>query len=51
MSDYFYIGILVFMWLQGLCLGYVLWASETRFKRGFLDGLTFKWLWKRKNRE
>lgn len=46
-GSWVYVGSLGFMWAQGLCLGYVLWAPETRFKRGFLDGMSFKWVWKR----
>ena len=39
----FFIGFIV-----GLPLGYVIWAPMTRFKRNFVDGLTFRFLWRRK---
>lgn len=44
-SSWIYIGFLGVMWAQGLCLGYILWAQETPFKRSFTDALAFKWLW------
>ena len=40
---------LVFMWLQGIAVGYVIWAPETAFKKAFVDGLTFKFLRRKKN--
>lgn len=40
--------IMVFMWLQGYVTAYILWAPMTTFKRGFIDGLTFKFIWGRK---
>lgn len=36
-----------FSWLLGLCVGYIKWAPETPFKRGFLNGLSFKFIWGR----
>ena len=39
---------LVFMWLQGIAVGYVIWAPETAFKKAFVDGLTFKFLRRKK---
>jgi hypothetical protein len=35
----------IFMWLNGILLGYVLWAPLTPFKQGFIDGITLKFLW------
>jgi hypothetical protein len=43
MTAYFFIG-----WAVGILLGYVIWAPETRFKRNFVDGLTLRFLWRRK---
>jgi len=41
---------LVFIcWLQGIAVGYVIWAPETAFKKAFVDGLTFKFLRRKKN--
>jgi hypothetical protein len=36
------------MFMQGLMVGYILWAPETSFKRGFVDGLSLKFLWGKK---
>jgi hypothetical protein len=44
MSDLFVAGLMLFMWVQGLAIGYVIWAPSTPFKRGFVDGLTLKGL-------
>lgn len=44
LGSWIYTGLLVFMWGQGLTLGYLLWAPETSFKRGFLDSLSMRWL-------
>jgi hypothetical protein len=32
---------------QGITWAYVRWAPDTAFKRGVIDGLTLKFLWKR----
>lgn len=44
MSEEWTAALIAFAWLQGILFGYVLWAPETAFKRGFIDGLTFKFL-------
>jgi hypothetical protein len=43
MTAYFFIG-----WAVGILTGYVIWAPETRFKRNFVDGLTLRFLWRKK---
>ena len=43
MTESFLIG-----WAVGILLGYVIWAPETRFKRNFVDGLTLRFLWRKK---
>lgn len=48
LGSWIYTGLLVFMWGQGLCLGYILWAPVTPFKTGFQDTLSMRWLWTRK---
>jgi hypothetical protein len=40
---YYLIGI-----VQGLAIGYLWFAPENNFKRGFIDGLTMKFLWGKK---
>ncbi len=44
MSDEWAVALIAIAWSQGVLLGYILWAPETEFKRGFIDGLTFKFL-------
>jgi len=38
----------VFMLAQGIMIGYIIWAPATRFKQGFIDGLSLKFLWGKK---
>lgn len=30
---------------QGLVFGFIQWAPNSAFKQGFVDGITFKFLW------
>lgn len=46
MTDLQIAGLYLFGCLQGLIVGYVLWAPETPFKQGLLRGLTFRF-WRR----
>jgi hypothetical protein len=48
MSGEFTAFLMIFMWIQGILVGYVIWAPITRFKQAFLDGLTFRFFRKRK---
>ena len=43
MNQYFFIGYAV-----GVLTGYVAFAPETRFKKNFVDGLTLRFLWRRR---
>jgi hypothetical protein len=43
MTEAFFIGYAV-----GIIIGYVIWAPETRFKRNFVNGLTLRFLWRRR---
>ena len=43
MTELFFLGLAV-----GILTGYVIWAPETRFKRNFVDGLTLRFLWKKR---
>lgn len=40
------VATLTFM--QGLIVGYILWAPATPFKQGLVDGLSLRFLWKKK---
>ena len=43
MTELFFIGYAV-----GIITGYVAFAPETRFKKNFVDGLTLRFLWRRR---
>ena len=45
MSDIAIVALMLLMYAQGILVGYIFWAAETPFKRGLMDGLTFKFLW------
>jgi len=34
--------------VQGLMVGYIIWAPDTPFKKGLVDGLSLKFLWGKK---
>jgi hypothetical protein len=36
--------LMLLMFIQGLTVGYVLWAPTTPFKQGLVDGLLLKFL-------
>jgi hypothetical protein len=41
MNDIFLYGLYVVGAAQGVLFGYLTWAPETNFKRGFVNGITF----------
>lgn len=43
LSIVFIVGV-----LKGLALGYILWAPDSNFKQGFMDGLILKFIWGKK---
>jgi hypothetical protein len=48
MNDFEIAILAVLMFIQGITVGYVLWAPTTSFKQGLIDGLTLKFLWGKK---
>jgi hypothetical protein len=36
--------VAVLMFIQGITVGYILWAPATPFKQGLVDGLSLKFL-------
>lgn len=48
MNDIEIAMVATLMFMQGLMVGYILWAPATPFKQGLVDGLTLKFLWSRK---
>ena len=48
MTDFETAIVAVLMFIQGVTVGYILWAPSTPFKQGLVDGLSLKFLWGRK---
>ena len=50
MTDLELVLIVLFLFglLQGLAIGFILWAPNGNFKQGLMDGITLKFLWGRK---
>ena len=40
--------VMVLMFVQGIVVGYILWAPATPFKQGLVDGLSLKFIWGKK---
>ena len=47
MTEFEVIVLVFIMFVQGLVIGYIKWAPNTAFKRGLVDGLTLKFIWKK----
>jgi len=45
MNDLETVLLILFVYSQGIAVGYIVWAPETPFKKGFVDGLCLKSLW------
>jgi hypothetical protein len=39
--------LLIVNWINGIALGYVIWAPMTPFKQGLINGLILKFIWGR----
>jgi hypothetical protein len=48
MNDFETVVVMVLMFIQGITVGYILWAPTTSFKQGLVDGLSLKFLWGKK---
>ncbi len=48
MSDIEMAIVAVLMFINGIMVGYILWAPTTPFKQGLVDGLSLKFLWGKK---
>lgn len=44
MNDFEIVVVMVLMFIQGISVGYILWAPSTPFKQGLIDGLSLKFL-------
>ena len=47
MNDFEIALLMVLMFIQGITVGYILWAPLTPFKQGLIDGLSLKFLWRK----
>jgi len=45
MNDLWLIAMYVLGIVQGVIFGFVLWAPDSAFKQGFINGITLKFLW------
>jgi hypothetical protein len=48
MTDIEVAMVATLMFMQGVMVGYILWAPATAFKQGIIDGLTLKFIWSKK---
>jgi hypothetical protein len=48
MNDVEIAALAVLMFIEGITVGYILWAPTTPFKQGLVDGLSLKFLWGKK---
>jgi hypothetical protein len=39
--------LLILAWIDGIILGYIIWAPTTSYKQGLNDGLSLKFIWGR----
>ena len=42
-------ALLALAFIQGITIGYTLWAPMTPFKQGLIDGVSLKFLWRKRN--
>jgi len=47
MTETFGAFLMIVTYLIGLVTGYIIWAPMSNFKRGFVDGITLRFIWKR----
>jgi hypothetical protein len=48
MIEFEAIMLMLIAYVNGVVIGYLLWAPMTPFKQGLTDGLTLKFLWGKK---
>ena len=48
MNDILLIALYLLGIIQGLVFGYIKWGPESNFKKGFVDGLSLKFIWSKK---
>ena len=39
--------LLILTWINGIVLGYIIWAPTSPYKQGLLKGLSLKFIWGR----
>ena len=47
MTEFEIVLALIFNWIMGIVLGYIIWAPHTPFKQSFLEGMSLKVIWGR----
>jgi hypothetical protein len=48
MTEFETVLLMILTFVQGLMVGYIIWAPDTPFKKGLVDGLSLKFLWGKK---
>jgi len=48
MDEFETVALMLLMYVNGLALGYIVWAPTTPFKQGIIDGMSLKFLWSKK---
>ncbi len=39
--------LLIFTWINGIILGYIIWAPTSPFKQAIIHGMSLKFIWGR----
>jgi len=39
--------LLILAWINGIILGYIIWAPRSPYKQGLIDGLSLRFIWGR----
>lgn len=48
MDEWLAVFAMIVAMIQGIIIGYLIWAPSSPFKEGFMNGLTFGLAWKKK---
>jgi hypothetical protein len=47
MNEFQTVLLVLFAYLQGVVIGYIIWAPQSTFKKSFVDGISLKIIWGR----
>jgi hypothetical protein len=46
-NDVIVIVAMILMWINGYIFSWLIFGEDTPFKRGFIDGITLRFLWRK----